>query len=115
MCFSRLNPHSRLTVLCCSAEVRSWTPNNNDQNQFLQVDLGRVLPVYAVTVKGNRALGSSVTQFELLHSLDGTIFSYAVNRMAQPAVSVASGTQAGQISRSILEGVGGVANARPRV
>ena len=67
--------------------MRSWTPNNNDQNQYLQVDLGRVQPVYAVTVRGNKAYGFAVTEFELLYSEDGNIYSYAVNQMAQPAVS----------------------------
>ena len=44
-------------------------------------------PVYAVTVMGNKAISSAVTQFELLYSLDGSIFSYAFNPMGQQLVS----------------------------
>ncbi|KAF0304934.1 Hemocytin [Amphibalanus amphitrite] len=66
-------------------KVRSWTPSNNDQNQYLQVDLGAVQPVYAVTVMGNKAIASTVTEFEVLYSDDGTIYSYAVNQMGQRA------------------------------
>ncbi|XP_037075331.1 hemocytin-like [Pollicipes pollicipes] len=71
-------------------KLRSWVAKSSDQNQFLQVDLGSVQPVYALIVRGNKAVSSSVTEFELLYSLDGKVYSYAVNQMSQPARLVAA-------------------------
>lgn len=56
------------------------------------MDLGAVTPVYGVRVLGSRILHQAVTQFKVLYSVDGNVYSYATDRMGQPAVS-ASGVR----------------------
>ena len=65
---------------------RSWSPTENNQNQYLQIDLGESQPVYAVKVAGNPALKAAVVKFELWISDDGEEFQPLTNDRGLPQV-----------------------------
>ena len=58
----------------------SWKPLANDSQPFLEIDLGKVKPIYGVTVAGNPSKNEWVKSYIILHSLDN--ISY---RQAHPA------------------------------
>lgn len=49
----------------------SWTPRTNDENQFLEVNFPRPIPIYGVIIRGNPMFDQYVTNFKILHSYDG--------------------------------------------
>lgn len=55
----------------------SWTAKRENLDQFLQVDLGEIYPVYAVVVAGD-GFGHFVTSFRLLYSTDGVAYRYVL-------------------------------------
>ncbi|XP_071530009.1 uncharacterized protein [Panulirus ornatus] len=58
-----------------SLTTGSWAPRISDKNQFIQVDLGEVLPVYGVEVAGNPITKERVTAFTVETSRDNVIWS----------------------------------------
>lgn len=53
----------------------SWVPLQNDENQWLQVDLGKILEVTKVSIQGGGdGVSMYVTSFILLYSEDGETF-----------------------------------------
>lgn len=55
--------------------VSGWSPMRNNQDQFLEVDLGAVVPVYGVVVAGNPLTRERVTAFTVQYSRDGLVWS----------------------------------------
>ncbi|XP_069683352.1 hemocytin isoform X2 [Periplaneta americana] len=66
-----------------------WKPAVNNKDQFLQVDLGALEPVYGTTVWGNPRADEYVTSYHLLYSDNGRTFHYI--RDAGNAVAVFRG------------------------
>merc|ERR1719192_3120299 len=58
-----------------STDADAWVPSTNDLNQFIQVDLIEMIPVYGLEVEGSSHLASYTTSLSVLYSLDGSIFS----------------------------------------
>ena len=52
----------------------SWSARKNDQNQWIQVDLGRTETVTGVATQGRRNARQWVKTYSLSHSLDGKTF-----------------------------------------
>ena len=54
----------------------AWRANTNDQNQWIQVDLGRYTKVTRVATQGGRYYRGFgwVTKFKILYSLDGVLW-----------------------------------------
>lgn len=53
----------------------SWVPLQSDENQWLQVDLGKILEVTKVSIQGGGdGVSMYVTSFILLYSEDGETF-----------------------------------------
>lgn len=55
--------------------VSGWSPMRSNQDQFLEVDLGDIVPVYGVVVAGNPLTRERVTAFTLQYSKDGLVWS----------------------------------------
>ena len=53
----------------------AWIPSANDQNQYLQVDLGRVTQVSGFVIMGRQFDGHRVSQYWVAYSNDGTQWS----------------------------------------
>ena len=55
--------------------VSGWSPMRNNQEQYLEVNLGSVVPVYGLVVSGNPLTRERVTAFNVQYSRDGNIWS----------------------------------------
>ena len=55
----------------------AWCVATNDQNQWLQVDLGTEMMISGVATQGRQAINQWVKSYSLSYSLDGrTFYSY---------------------------------------
>ncbi|XP_063975011.1 hemocytin [Diachasmimorpha longicaudata] len=61
-----------------------WEPSHQDREQFLEIKLERVEPVYGITVQGNPAKEQFVTSYAVLFSQDGQTFSYLPDEFRGP-------------------------------
>ncbi|XP_071530011.1 hemocytin-like isoform X2 [Panulirus ornatus] len=68
-------PNAKLYDEDGSLTSGSWAPATNDRNQFVQVDLGSVVPVYGVEVAGNPLSKERVTAFTIQFSEDSHLWS----------------------------------------
>ncbi|XP_059485087.1 hemocytin isoform X2 [Neocloeon triangulifer] len=57
----------------------TWIAGEDDTEQFLQVDLGREVPVYGIILRGNPLTEQFVTSYKILYSLNGFTFSPATD------------------------------------
>lgn len=46
----------------------AWSPKDSNRDQYLQVDLGRVEPLYGVVILGNPLYDEYITSFQVLYS-----------------------------------------------
>lgn len=66
----------------------SWAPKQQNQNQYLEIDLGKQEPVYGVIVKGSPLYDEYVTSYRVQYSPDGHTFYYILNnKKTTPIVS----------------------------
>lgn len=66
----------------------SWAPKYSNQDQYLEIDLGKQEPVYGVIVRGSPVYDEYVTSYKVLYSPDGNIFYYILNEENYPVVSI---------------------------
>ena len=67
----------RLQCESTSSKEGSWSAGNNDENQWLQVDLGsRYTKVTRVATQGIHDAAQWVTKYKLLYSNDEVNFQY---------------------------------------
>lgn len=64
----------------------SWKPYISNQDQFLQINLFKLHPIYGVITQGSGEDDDFVTSYQVLHSEDGNVFSYVMNVSKSPAV-----------------------------
>ncbi|SPP76371.1 hemocytin [Drosophila guanche] len=62
----------------------SWSPNINDQMQYLELNFGRPEPFYGVVMAGSPDFDNYVTLFKILHSHDGIAYHYLVDETEKP-------------------------------
>jgi len=68
---------SRLQCETDSGSAGSWSAENNDVNQWLQVDLGsRYTKLTRVATQGKKGVAQWVTKYKLQYSNDGVTFQY---------------------------------------
>lgn len=67
----------------------TWVADENDTEQYLQVDLGRQQPVYAIYVRGNARTMQFVENYKVLFSTDGYTFAEATDENGSPKVNSA--------------------------
>ena len=64
----------------------AWLPLKNDQNQFIQVDMGEPTPIYGIYLEGSEVYSSFITSFKILYGDDGYHFSYIVDQNGEEKV-----------------------------
>lgn len=64
----------------------SWSPEVNDQMQYLQVGFEKPVPIYGIIMQGSPIFDQYVTSFKILHSLEGRAFHYLVDETAKPQI-----------------------------
>ena len=57
----------------------SWSARTNDDNQWVQADLGRVMMVEALSTWSRADDSQWVTAYNVSHSLDGTTWSWIID------------------------------------
>lgn len=62
----------------------SWSPSKSNKRQYLDINLGRVEPVYGVVVKGSPLYNDYVTSYFVLYSQDGTSFHIIEGKNGRP-------------------------------
>lgn len=65
----------------------TWVADENDTEQYLQVDLGRQQPVYAIYVRGNARTMQFVQSYKVQFSTDGYTFAEATDKSGSPKVN----------------------------
>jgi hypothetical protein len=65
-----------------------WKPTYNNKDQYLQVDLGNVEPLYGTTVWGNPKEDEYVTSYMVLYSDNGQRYTYITDAEDSPAVRI---------------------------
>lgn len=80
-------PHfSRLNAKATAESSGSWSPEINDQMQYLQIAFDKPLPMYGVIMRGNPIFDQYVTSFKILHSAEGVAFHYLVDETTHPQI-----------------------------
>lgn len=81
---------ARLNSKATGGSSGSWSPNVNDQTQYLQIQFPQLTPLYGVIVRGSVNFDQYVTSFKILHSFDGQSFHYLVDE--QKNIQIFSGS-----------------------
>lgn len=58
----------------------------SDKDQYLQINLGQLEPVYGVKIKGSPLYNEFVTSYKVLYSSDGVLYSYVTDKEKNPKV-----------------------------
>ncbi|KAJ8974052.1 hypothetical protein NQ317_002298, partial [Molorchus minor] len=78
--------HARFNSRISETSGGSWAPKYSNQDQYLQIDLGKQEPVYGVIVRGSPLYDEYVTSYKIMYSPDGHIFYYILNRENYPII-----------------------------
>ncbi|XP_037934058.1 hemocytin isoform X2 [Teleopsis dalmanni] len=62
----------------------SWSPNINDQMQYLQVTFEEPEPIFGVIMAGSPDFDNYVTLFKILYSYDGEVYHYLSDENDKP-------------------------------
>lgn len=62
----------------------SWSPEINNQAQYLQIAFTTPLPIYGVIMQGSPIFDQYVTSFKIVYSVDGHAFHYLIDEQSQP-------------------------------
>lgn len=65
-----------------------WKPTDNNKDQYLQVDLGNLEPLFGTVVWGNPKENEYVTSYMVLYSDNGQRYTYVTDAGDSPAVSI---------------------------
>lgn len=65
----------------------SWKPIHMNSDQYLQIDLGKVEPVYGVITRGSLEANEFVNSYYVIYSTDGQSFSYVTTNHKTPEAS----------------------------
>lgn len=64
----------------------SWSPEINDQMQYLQIGFEKPVPIYGIIMQGSPIFDQYVTSFKILHSYEGRAFHYLVDETTKPQI-----------------------------
>lgn len=67
-----------------------WRAQIANSDQYLEIDLGRIIPIYGVVTAGNPMDDEYVKSFKVLYSTDGVAYSYATSAAGHTQVSICS-------------------------
>ena len=66
----------RLNFLAGGGKQGGWSAGANDQNQWLQADLGTIKKVTHLGTQGRNAADQWVTSYKVVYSTDGASFQF---------------------------------------
>ena len=75
---------ARLNFQAGQGKTGSWSAKNNDQTQWLQVDLKAVAELTGIATQGRNAHSQWVTSYKLQYGNDGVSFDYYRLQDGQP-------------------------------
>ncbi|PNF36643.1 hypothetical protein B7P43_G19101, partial [Cryptotermes secundus] len=82
-----LNPHEHnLQYISSESSDAVWKPADNNKDQYLQVDLGNLEPLYGTAVWGNPKEDEYVTSYMVLYSDNGQRYTYVTDEDNSPAI-----------------------------
>ena len=55
--------------------VDAWVPAVQSRDEFIQIDLGKIIPIFALELQGSTELDAYVSSFSVLYSDDGNTYS----------------------------------------
>lgn len=64
----------------------SWSPEINDQMQYLQIGFEKPVPIFGVIIRGSPIFDQYVTSFKILHSIEGIAFHYLIDETTHPQI-----------------------------
>jgi hypothetical protein len=65
-----------------------WKPVDSNKDQYLQVDLGNLEPLYGTVVWGNPKGDEYVTSYTVLYSDNGQRYTYVTDAEDSPMVRI---------------------------
>ncbi|XP_022252614.1 hemocytin-like [Limulus polyphemus] len=83
--------NSRLTSQKGPNSAGAWIPAYLDKDQYLQVDLGKVQPVYGLIIKGQDKARAWVTAFMVMYSSNDQSFSFVTESSNYKVAKVFTG------------------------
>ncbi|KAG4071830.1 hypothetical protein HA402_005991 [Bradysia odoriphaga] len=78
--------YSRLNSKPTSESSGSWSPEINDQMQYLEIGFTKPEPLFGIIIRGSPIFDQYVTSFKILHSFDGVAFHYLVDETKHPQI-----------------------------
>lgn len=64
----------------------SWSPEINDQMQYLQIAFPKPTPLFGIVIRGSPIFDQYVKKFKILHSIDGKAFNYLIDETETPQI-----------------------------
>lgn len=64
----------------------SWSPEINDQMQYLEINFVKSIPIFGVIMQGSPIFDQYITSFKILYSSEGLAFHYLVDETNTPQV-----------------------------
>ena len=65
----------RIQIVLSVIVADAWVPEVQTRNEFLQIDLGNIIPIFGLEVQGSTELDAYVSSFSILYSENGNTFS----------------------------------------
>lgn len=82
---SFFEPHfARINSKPTEVSSGSWSPEVNNEDQYLQITFPQLTPLYGVQMSGSPIYNHYVTLFKILFSYDGVAFSYLKDDSDKP-------------------------------
>jgi hypothetical protein len=82
-----LSPHqNNFQFVTSESSDAVWKPTDNNKDQYLQVDLGNLEPLYGTAVWGNPKENEYVTSYMVLYSDNGQRYTYVMDADDSPAI-----------------------------
>lgn len=75
VCCQELLPEWIMKIMMILFTASGWSPLRNNQDQFLEINLGSVTPVYGLVVAGNPLTRERITAFNVQYSKDDIIWT----------------------------------------
>lgn len=64
----------------------SWSPDQNDRNPYIQVELPQIEPIYGVIMQGSPLFDQYVSSYDIMYGDDGLVFSTVDGPDGKPKV-----------------------------
>ncbi|XP_045445614.1 hemocytin-like [Melitaea cinxia] len=66
---------AKLNGSATAVSAGSWSPDQNDRNPYIQVELPQIEPIYGVILQGSPLFDQYVSSYDIMYGDDGLVFS----------------------------------------